>query len=500
MTRIGRAACLLPAVVLTACAVGPDFRTPEPPAATRLTAAPLPERTVAAPIAGGEAQAFLDNRPLPAQWWTLFGSPKLNGLVEDALRASPTVASAQAALRVAQENLRAQTASLFPSADAKFSATRQKIDTGSFGNPGGGATIYNLYNASVNVSYGLDLWGGTRRGVEASRAAAEAQAYQLEATYQTLIANVITSAVQEAQQRALIIGQERILEDQERLLKVTRRQFEIGAISRADVLSAESNIATERAKLPPYRLALTQAQNQLAVYLGKTPSEHAQSEFDLTELAIPQEVPLLVPSELVRQRPDVRAAEAQLHQAAANVGVATANLLPQIALTASFGTQSSVLDNLFSGNIWSIGGSLTQPLFHAGELTAKRRAAIASFEQAQADYRQTVLGAFQNVADTLRALETDAEALQANVAAAEAAEASLRLTESQYQLGGASFLSLLNAQQAYTRARAGYVISAAARLQDTAALFQALGGGWAQRDPGQPFPPTAAATQADASR
>lgn len=486
-SRVGGVAGLLPLALLAGCAVGPDFKAPDAPKAERYTAQPLPAATAATATPGGEAQRFL-NQPLPAQWWTLFGSPKLDALVAEALQASPTIASAQASLRVAQENLRAQTASLFPTVDAGFNAKRQKIDTGSFGNPNGGVTIYNLYNASVDVSYGLDIWGGTRRGVEASRAAAEAQGYQLEATYQTLIANLITAAVQEAQQRALILGQELIVADQERQLKVTERQYEAGAIGRAELLSAQSNLASERAKLPALRLALTQAQNQLAVYLGKLPSEQAASPFDLSDLKLPQDIPLALPSELVRQRPDIRAAEAQLHEAAANVGVATANLLPQISLTASLGTQSSTLDKLFNGNIWGIGGSLTQPLFHGGELTAKRRAAIARYDKAKADYRQTVLTAFQNVADTLRALETDAEKLQADYAAAQAAEGSLRLTETQYKLGAASYLSLLSAQQAYTRARTGYITSLAARLQDTAALFQALGGGWTQRDPAAPMP------------
>ena len=494
MTRKGCVAGLLPLALLAGCAVGPDFQSPAAPVAERYSAQPLPDRTVATEIAGGEAQAFLASRDLPAQWWTLFGSEKLNALVQQALVASPTVASAQAALCVAQENLRAQKSTLFPSFDARGSATRQKIDTASFGNPGGGAVIYNLYNASVGVTYGIDLFGGTRRGVEAQAAVAEYKRYQLEATYQTLIANVITSAVREARQRALIAGQEAIVADQEKLLKVTQRQFDSGAIGRTDLLSAQSNIATERARLPPLRLELTQAQNQLAVYLGKLPSEQSATDFDLTELKLPQEIPLSLPSSLVRQRPDVRAAEAQLHQASANIGVATANLLPQIGLSASFGTQSSVVDKLFSGNIFSIGGTITQPLFHFGELTARRRAAIAEFDRAAADYRQTVLTAFQNVADTLRALETDAETLEAQFAAANAAAGSLKLAELQYQLGGTSYLTLLNAQQTYTQARTAYLQALASRYQDTAALFQALGGGWTRRGASADSPTAAGAS------
>ena len=475
------------ALALAGCAVGPDFERPQAPVADRYGAEPTPAQTTATAVRGGEAQIFLA-KPVDARWWTSFGSPKLDALVEQALTASPTLASAQAALRIAEENARARGGALLPSVDAAFNPSRQKIDTGSFGNPGGGGVIYSLFNASVNVSYGLDIWGGTRRNVEASQAAAEAAAYQLEATYQTLIANLVTSAVETAEQRALLLGQEMIVADQARLLTITERQYEIGSIGRSELLAAQSSIAAERAKLQPLRLALTRAQNQLAAYAGRLPSDPAASQFELSELSLPQAVPLSLPSELVRQRPDVLAAEAQLHEAAANVGVATANLLPQISLTASFGTQSSVFENLFTGNIWSIGGSVLQPLFRGGELTANRRAAIARFDQARADYRQTVIVAFQNVADTLRALETDADTLNADHAAAAATEARLRLIERQHALGAASYLALLEAQQAWTRARAAQVISLATRMQDTAALFQALGGGWMQRDPAQPMP------------
>jgi NodT family efflux transporter outer membrane factor (OMF) lipoprotein len=471
------------AVFAVGCAVGPNFKTPPAPSVERYTTAPLPEKTAETATPGGEAQVFLSGKDVPAQWWRQFGSEKLNQLVREALAANPSVASAQAALRQAQENLRAQTSTLFPTFDAKFSGTRQKIDTASFGNPGGGGTIYNLYNASVGVSYGLDIWGGTRRGVEAQAAAVDFQRYQLEATYQTLIANVVTAAIREAQQRQLIALETGIIADQERLLKITERQFNTGGVGRADVLSAQSNLATERAKLPALNLQLTQAQNQLSFYLGKLPSERASSDFDLAELQLPKELPIALPSTLVRQRPDIRAAEAQLHEASANIGVATANLLPQVTITGSIGTQATTIDKLFSNNIFSLAGGVTQPLFHAGELTAKRRAAIAAYDKTAADYRLAVLTAFQNVADTLGALTTDAEALQAQRAASDAAEASLRLTEKQYQLGGTSFLTLLNAQMVYSQVQTSYVQSLATRYQDTTALFQALGGGWTQRDP-----------------
>lgn len=476
------------ALLASGCALGPDFSTPAAPKTERYTSEALPGATVSVAVPGGAAQQFLAGRALPDRWWTLFKSPKLDALVEQALAASPTVVSAQAALRVAQENYRVERSNLVPKANATFDASRQKIDTATFGNPGGGGVIYNLYNASVGVSYGLDLWGGTRRGIEAVRALAEFQQWQLEATYQTLIANVVTTAFREIEQRTLMVGQQLVIEQQEALLKITRARYDSGAIPRSELLSMEAQVATERAKLPGYRLAMTQAQNQLAVYLGKLPSEYVSAPFELDELTLPEELPMSLPSSLVRQRPDIRAAEATMHEASARVGIATANLLPQIALTAKFGTQASVIDQLFTGNVWSIAGNITQPLFNAGELRAKRRAAFAELDQTAADYQQTVLDAFRNVADALRALETDAEYLQAQYSAADLSAQSLKLTESQYRLGSSSSLAVLDAQTRNTQARAGYIAARVARLSDTAALFQALGGGWATRNANAELP------------
>ncbi|WP_428384107.1 efflux transporter outer membrane subunit [Nevskia ramosa] len=470
------------ALFASGCALGPDFTTPAAPETARYTSEALPGATVSTAVVGGEAQQFLAGKALPDRWWTLFGAPKLDALVEQALIASPSVASAQAALRVAQLNYRAERSSLFPTVDGTFDASRQKIDTATFGNPGGGGVIYNLYNTSVGVSYGLDLWGGTRRGVEAERAAAEFQQWQLEATYQTLIANVVTTAFREIEQRTLMVGQELVIRQQESLLKITQARYDSGAIARSELLSMQSQVATERGKLPAYKLAMTQAQNQLAVYLGKLPSEYVSAPFELDELNLPQELPISLPSSLVRQRPDIRAAEATMHEASARVGIATANLLPQIALTAKFGTQASVIDQLFTGNVWSIAGNITQPLFNAGKLRAERRAAFATLDKTAADYRQTVLDAFRNVADALRALETDAEYLQAQYTAADLSAQSLKLTESQYKLGSSSSLAVLDAQTRDTQARAGYIAARVSRLSDTAALFQALGGGWATRN------------------
>ncbi len=491
---------LVVAILVTpGCALGPNFKTPTAPGIQTYTAQPLPERTVATDAPGGSAQVFLDSRDLPSRWWTLFGSPKLDALVAQALAANPSLASAQASLRQAGENFRAQRAGLFPSLDANASATRQKTDSSSFvgfgggsgsgnggngnsGGSGGGGTIYNLYNASVDVSYTLDLFGGIRRGIESQAALFEYQRFQTEGVYQTLIANVVTSAVTEARVRRLIEGQDRIVTDLERQLKIVRARFDAGAVGRADVLNAQSSLATEQSTRVALDLQLAQAQNQLAVYLGQLPSERISSDFQLAELTLPQEIPLSLPSELVRQRPDVRAAEAQLHSASAQVGVATANLFPQLTLTGSLGTQSTTIGDLFKNGIWSVAASLAQPIFRGGALSAQRRAAIAAYDKSTADYRLTVLQAFQNVADVLHQIDADARTLGAQAVAVDAAEKSLRLSEMQYKLGALSLTDLLTVEQRFITANTNFVTAQAARYSDTAALFQALGGGWWTRE------------------
>lgn len=469
---------LLTLCIITAagCAVGPDFKAPEAPHTERYTAQELPQQTVATQVAGGEAQAFAIGAQLPAQWWTLFGSDKLNNLVQTAFSNSPTTASARAALRQAQENLAAQRGGFFPSVDANASAQRQRSSVISPGLPTLG--VYNLYNASVSVGYTLDLFGGVRRGVEAREAMVDFQQYELQATYLTLAANVVTSSVGEAALRDQLAATQDIIAALEKQLNITEQRYRLGAAALPDVLSARSNLAAVRATLPAYEKQLAAVQNQLAVYLGKLPSESSASNFDMTELTLPQELPLSVPSELVRRRPDIRAAEARMHEASAEIGVATANLFPQITLNGSFGAASTEASQLFSDKIWSVGANITQPLFHGGTLTAQRRAAIAAYDQAAANYRSVVLGAFQNVADALTAVHSDAKALQAQYEAKSSAQSNLKLREQQYALGSISYLELLIAQRQYQQSQINYAYALAARFQDTAALFQALGGNW----------------------
>jgi NodT family efflux transporter outer membrane factor (OMF) lipoprotein len=416
----------------------------------------------------------------------LFHSDTLDRLIRQALADNPTLAAAKARLREALENRRAGLGALFPTIDANASTSRQKISGASFGQPDNDISAFNLFNASVNVSYALDIFGGTRRALEALQSQIDYQQYQLEGAYLTLTSNIITTAVQEASLRAQIISTKNIQALQEKQLSVVENQFRLGGASRSDILAQKTQLAQTQATLPPLEKALAQTRHLLAVLTGRLPHEGAElPEFSLTEIDLPEELPVSLPSSLVRQRPDIMASEALFHAACAQVGVATAYLYPQITLTGSYGFAATNVGDLFNSNavVWNLGAGLLQPIFHGGTLTAKRRAAIAAYDQAEAQYRSTVLQAFQNVADALRALEMDANALKAQADAEAAASDTFDLTQKEYQLGAVSYLSLLNAERQYQQSQIGLIQAQAARFADTAALFQALGGGWWNRSP-----------------
>ncbi len=468
------------------CAVGPDFRRPDPPKTADYTAPALPAETAAAPGTGGAAQRFITGSDIPAQWWELFRSTALDQVIRQALADNPTLAAAEARLREVRETRRAAFGALFPSVDANASVTRQKISGAAFGQPESNFSPFTLYNASVNVSYGLDLFGGTRRELEGLQAQVDYQRYQLEGAYLTLAANIVTTAVQEASLRARIGATREILAAQEKQLDLVEQRFQLGGAARTDVLAQRTQLAQTRATLPPLEKQLSQSRHLLAVLAGRFPDEAAAlPEFGLDGLNLPQELPVSLPSELVRQRPDIRASEELLHAASAQVGVATANLYPRITLTGSFGSQAIRPENLFNTGtvVWSLAGGVLQPVFHGGELTAKRRAAVAAYDQAAEQYRGTVLQAFQNVADVLRALDSDARTLKAQADAEEAARTTLELTMEQFRLGAVSYLTLLDAERQHQQARLNLAQAQAARYADTAALFQALGGGWWNRVP-----------------
>ena len=470
--------------MITGCAVGPDFRSPDAPVVREYTPEPLPKETVSVPVHGGETQSFVSGRDIPAEWWAIFRSDALDRLVRQALKESPTLAAAEASLRQAQENLRARSGTVYyPSVDGKFSVDRQRYTGASSGQPSAEPNTFTLYNASVSVSYTLDIFGGGRRELEGLRAQVDYQNFQLEAAHLTLTSNIVTTAVQEASLRSQIRATRDIIEMLQNQLDIVTSQFELGGVSKTDVLVQQTQLAQTRATLPPLEKELAATRNQLAVYLGRFPGEGGLPEFELEGLHLPGELPVSLPSSLVRQRPDIRASEELLHAASAQVGVATANLYPQITLTGSLGSSGVRIEDLFSGGtaLWSLAAGLTQPIFRGGELTAKRRAAIAAYDQALAQYRDSVLQAFRNVADSLYALETDARTLRAQADAEASARDSLSLTRDQFRLGAVNYLTLLVAQYQYHLARINLVRAQAARFADTAALFQSLGGGWWNR-------------------
>jgi NodT family efflux transporter outer membrane factor (OMF) lipoprotein len=470
-------------LLLVGCAVGPDFKAPKAPDAKSYVPNELPAATTDTSAPGGEAQHFVAGLDIPGQWWVLFRSPQLNALIERALAQNPTLEAAQAALWEANENTAAARGAYFPTVTGSFQAERQKASGAAFGLPQFGSFIYSLNDASVNVSYGLDVFGGTRREVESLRAQSDYQRFALEAAYLSLTANIVTTAVGEASVREQISKTEDIADSQQRQLDIIRRRVTAGAASRTDVAQQQAILSNTLAMLPPLRTQLAQYRNQLATYVGELPADYESGAFTLDSLLLPADLPVSVPSKLVEQRPDVRQYSAQLHQATALLGVATANMLPQITLSGSYGGEATKLGEVFNpaSAVWSLIGGVTQPIFEGGKLLHQRRAAVAATEEAAAHYKATVLSAFQDVANTLVALQGDADTFAASAAAENAAAESLKLIRAQYKSGGASFTQVLTSEQSYQSAAITLVKARAQRYADTAALFQALGGGWWNR-------------------
>ena len=480
-TRSVAVCAALSALLLTGCAVGPNFHAPAAPASARYTEAALPSRTASAATNGGEAQRLTTERDIPAEWWTLFHSKRITALVTQALKANPNITAAQATLLQARENVRAEQGALVPQAAASIQAQRQRQSLAAFGLSG--ASTYTVETGAVNISYTLDAFGGIRRQIEQLRAQAEYQRFQLEAADLTLAANVINAAITEAALQAQIETTRAIIKADTDGLNLTRQRFRLGGVSQVDVLQQQSLLDSQIAILPGLRKQLQQTRNQLAVYVGGRPEQYAIPTLNLVGLRLPRDLPVSLPSKLVEQRPDIRAYGALLHAATAGVGVATANMLPQISLSGSYGRSGNDLANLFTpaGIVWTIASSLTQPIFQGGTLTARRRAAVAALDVAAAQYSSTVNTAFQNVADVLVAIERDAETLRAALAAQRTASASLAVARSQYAAGGVTYLNVLTAEQADFSSRLNLITARAARFTDTVALFQALGGGWWHR-------------------
>jgi NodT family efflux transporter outer membrane factor (OMF) lipoprotein len=493
------------AVLAAGCAVGPRYHRPEAPVGADYAPSPLPQMSSSAPVHGGEAQRLVSGRDIPFEWWQLFQSPQLNALVEQAFRANPTIPAARAALVQAQELVAAQRGYFFPTINADYSFERQKI-AGNLtvdnvpGVEGNGDNLlppvqsldgfphthpffYDLHTAQVTVGFVPDVFGANSRQVETLAAQTDAQRFALEATYITLASNVVAAAIQEASLRAQIEATRQIITADEKSLQILHDQFRLGFVMRIDVAAQEAALGQARMLLPPLQKQFEQTRDLLRVLVGNLPNQEVTETFDLDHLRLPPELPVSLPARIVEQRPDVRAAEAQLRAANAQVGAAIAAMLPQFSITGSDGGTADQFAWMFrtGGPFWTIVGGVSQPLFEGGTLLHKERAAKAALAQAAAQYQSAVLTAYQNVADTLHATLSDSDALAADVRAETSAKVTYDLTQRQLDAGYASYLSLLSAETAYRQTLLTRVQAQATRYGDTVALFQALGGGWWNR-------------------
>jgi NodT family efflux transporter outer membrane factor (OMF) lipoprotein len=470
-------------LLLSACAVGPDYQRPAAPAAHDYAPTTTPQATVSTTGPGGNAQQFVQTMDIPGQWWTLFHSAPLNALIDDALKHNADADAAQAALQAAWENVRAQRGAYFPSVDASVNPTRQKTGNVLSSNVASNSTLYNLTTAQLSISYSPDLWGGNRRQVESLVAQANAQRFQLEATYLTLTTNLVNAAIQEASLRAQIDATHSIIADQEKIMATLQRQQTLGDATEAAVVAQQAAMEQSRATLPPLEKQLAQQRDLLAALSGRMPSDTIDARFTLDALHLPAELPMSLPARLVEQRPDVRMVDEQLHAASAQVGVAIANRLPNVQITANIGSAAESMSSLLSTGtgFWNIGAAINAPLFDGGTLKHKQRAAEATYRQSAAQYRSTVIDAVQNVADVLHAVQSDAEALASAELADRAAARSLAIAQRQLALGDLSEVTMLNAEQTWRQAEISLAQARANRYADTVALFQALGGGWWNR-------------------
>lgn len=492
---------------LSACAVGPDFVRPAAPSSTAYAPTPMAERTAAAPVEGGQEQRFVIGADIRADWWTVFGSPQLDALIARAIAANPSIEAANAALRVAQENVAAQRGFFFPTVGAGYSRTRTKLAGNQGGNSpgiqGNGSVIatgegkpaseggtapfntpvsYNFHTAQLTLSYAPDVFGANKRQVEALQAQAEQQRYQAEAAYITLASNIVAAAIQDAQLRQQIATVRELIEASEMSVKLVQRQLKAGHVARLDVVLQERALAQSRELLPPLQKQFELNRNLLRALAGGDQDAEVPS-FEMEGFALPKELPLSLPSQLIEQRPDVRAAEAQLHEASAQIGIARAARLPQFTIDGNLGGTASHFSQMFwnSGKFFELAANVAMPIFDGGTLKARERGAREALRQSAAQYRATVVMALQSVADTLQSIHYGATSLQATADVADKAKSVMELTRRQYGRGYLDRLALIEAEQTYRQALLDVTQARATRLGDTAALFQALGGGWWHR-------------------
>jgi len=475
---------LLSASLLFAgCAVGPNFKKPTAPNVAGYLPTQPSTTTNVPNVSGGEAQQFVQNRDIPGDWWTLFHSTPLNDLIESALKANPNLKAAQAALVVARENTLAQRGAYYPTVSGGFTASRQKTSVLLSPVPNANVFNFSLYTPQVSVSFVPDVFGLNHRTIESLQAQEQQARFALAATHITLSSNLAAAAIQEASLRGQIDATRQLIAINTAMLQILREQYAQGYVAQLEVAAQESQLAQVTATLPPLLKQLAQQRDLLTELSGGFPSTELPGEFEFSSFQLPQDLPMSLPSQLVQERPDVLQAEENLHAASAQVGIAIANRLPSFNLTADAGSMALAFSQIFGAGtgFWDLAAGVTQPIFDAGTLRHRERAAQAGLTQAEEQYRSVVLTAFQNVADTLNALQQDGEALKAAAAAEEAAGITLTQTKNQVEAGYISYLALLSAEQAYQQAAMALVQAQSNRYADTAALFQALGGGWWNR-------------------
>lgn len=462
-------------MAIAGCTVGPRYRAPALPTVTAYTPQPPPAETASSEGPEGNAQHFNQSAAIPADWWTAFQSPELNAMVAEALKNSPTLEQATARLKQAQEEVNARTgATKYPSVTGNASVTEEQLNLAALGVPFPNPSPFTLLNGSVAVSYALDVWGANRRAIEGLKAQRDYEAWQIEGARLMLEGNVVAAAIRQAEIRREIELTRQLLAVEQKELKIAEERERAGGVSDFDVHSQRTQMAETEAAIPPLELQLDTINDQLAALMGLSPADAQVAGISLGALHLPEELPLTVPSELVRQRPDIRAAEALLHEASANVGVATANQFPQIVLTGSGGGLGTRFDS--GGDVWNVGASLAAPIFNGGALQAEKRKAQDAYDEAASAYRATVLESFREVADALYATERDAETLKARSAAAGEAEGAYGIAAKRHQAGGISEMRLLDAERQQLQTALDRENAAANRLTDSATLFEALGG------------------------
>ncbi|HTY49306.1 MAG TPA: efflux transporter outer membrane subunit [Steroidobacteraceae bacterium] len=463
-------------VGLAGCAVGPDFHRPAPPAVSAYAHGGDPPAT---PVAQGMAQHFRAGAAVAPDWWRTFQSAALDALMTDALARNPGLQAAQASLRASQDELRSGYGIFYPQVAADARGTRQRFSSIQFGQSSAGS-VFNLFTLSASASYALDVFGGERRTLEGLGAQVEVQRATEQATYVTLAANLVNTVIARAAYQAEIDATQQLIALERQQVALAQVQYEAGTQPYSTVLSLTSQLASSEGTIPQLQQKLSQGDDLLATLAGSLPSQWEPPAIGFHDLKLPADLPVSLPSNLVRQRPDILAAEATAHAASANVGVATAAMLPSITLSGTYSANSTATSQLFAvdGRTWSFGADLAAPIFEGGTLWYRRKAAVENFTQAMALYRQTVLEAFAQVADTLQALEHDAAALQAEDEALRTADEALHLVQTDYAAGLNTYLDVLNADAQYHQALISEVQAAALRYQDTVALYVALGGGW----------------------